>query len=442
MSKFDPAVVAEVRRELAGLGDAINRKYDSMRRDLEALRRTADVKSIDGLVQQKIDRLSTSVLEKVDSISGKGLVGRLDRLETALRRPALGGWEAGAASEAKCAAEFETAVLSRKGALQAPVTYPRLDDYRAFKSAFARYLRKDKDALTQAEVKALSAGSDPDGGYLVVSEMSQRIVSKVFESSPLRAVATVETIGSDTLELPIDEDEAASGWAAETAPRTETATPKLGKQSIATHELWAFPMATQRLLDDASLDIETWLAGKIAEKFARDESTAFMTGDGTDRPRGLLTYPDGTARGSIEQLPTRKADGFSFDGIIGIVYALKEPYAARASWLIKRESVAQLLMLKDNAGNYLYTPPNQSGQIATLYGYPLRYAADLPSVAAGALVAAFGDFAAGYTIVDRLGIRALRDPYTKKPFVGFYTTKRVGGDVVTFEAVKLLKVAA
>ncbi|MCI0430756.1 MAG: phage major capsid protein [Rhodospirillales bacterium] len=264
MSEFNPQVVAEVRRELAGLGEAISRKYDSMRRDLEALRKAADAKSIDGLVQEKINRLSTSVLEKVDAIGedGRGLTHRLDRLETALRRPALAGGEGGAGAELKAAAEFETAVLSRKGALQAPVADPKLDDYRAFKAAFQRYLRKDKDALDQAEVKALSAGSDPDGGFLVVSEMSQRILTKVFESSPLRQLATVETIGSDTLELPIDEDEAASGWAAETAPRTETATPKVGKQVIATHELWAFPMATQRLLDDASLDIETWLAGK------------------------------------------------------------------------------------------------------------------------------------------------------------------------------------
>ena len=269
--------------------------------------------------------------------------------------------------------------------------------------------------------------------------MSNRIITQVFESSPIRQLATVETISTDALEVPNDLGEAAAGWVGEQEARPETATPQTGVLRIPAHEMYAQPKATQKLLEDASINVETWLSNKISDKFGRLEATAFMVGTGVKMPRGLLTYPAGTANpGQIEQIHSGDANFLTADSLIRISFSVKEPYMANARFLMQRSAVASVMLLKDAQQRYLWQPSYMASQPASLVGYPIAWAADMPAIAAGATPIAFGDFRQAYTIVDRLGISTLRDPFTAKPFVLFYTRRRVGGDVVNFEAYKLL----
>lgn len=314
----------------------------------------------------------------------------------------------------------------------------------AYKSAFNAMLRKGDKVLEGAEMKALSSGTDPDGGYLVHPDMSGQIVTKVFETSPMRAYASIQVISSDALEGLFDLDEASAGWVGETDARTETNTPQLGKWRIPAHELYAKPKATQRLLDDAEVNMEQWLAAKVAEKFARAEATAFVNGTGVDRPRGFLTYADGTTLpGTIEQFDTGVSGDFAADpnggdALLDALYGLKQQYRANATWFMNRKTAKEVRKLKDSNGAYIWSPGIAAGQPASLLGYPVASFEDMPDMAAGSLSVAVGDMRAAYQIVDRAGIRTLRDPYSAKPYVEFYTTKRVGGDVVNFEALKLV----
>lgn len=321
-------------------------------------------------------------------------------------------------------------------------------DLDAYKAAFDRYMRKDDRALTPEETKALSVGSDPDGGYTVNPDLSGRIVMKVFETSPMRAYASIQTISTDALEGLFDLEEAASGWVAETDARAETATPQLGKWRIPVHELYAKPKATQKLLDDAEINMEAWLASKVSEKFARDEAAAFVNGNGVGKPRGLLTYADGTTLpGTIEQFDTGANGAFASapggaDVLLSALYGLKQQYRANAAWAMNRATTGLVRRLKDSNGEFVWSPGIAAGQPATLLGYPVAAFEDMPDPATGSLSIAVGDLREAYQIVDRIGIRTLRDPYSAKPYVEFYTTKRVGGDVVNFEAVKLINFQA
>ena len=311
-----------------------------------------------------------------------------------------------------------------------------------YKNAFCNYLRKGMDAgLEGLQTKALSVGSDPDGGYLVTPTMSSRIASIVFESSPIRQIATVETISSDALDLIDDHDQAAAGWTIETGAVSDTNTPQVAKRTIPVHELYAQPKATQKLVDDSAIDIESWVATKVADIFARKEATAFVTGNGVGQPRGILTYAAGTSWGQIEQVTSGTSGTITADGLIKVYYALKDAYARRATFLMNRASVMAVRLLKDSTNQYIWQPGLAAGAPDTLMGVPVMMAADMPVAAANSLSVAVGDFASAYTVVDRIGIRTLRDPFTDKPFVKFYTTKRVGGDVVNYEAIKLLKLA-
>jgi len=317
-----------------------------------------------------------------------------------------------------------------------------------YKNQFMSYLRKGEQVMGADEMKALSVGSDPDGGFVVYPDMSGRVVSKVFETSPMRAYASVQTISTDALEGLFDLDEASSGWVGETQARAETSTPQLKTWRIPVHELFAFPKATQKVLDDAAINLESWLAGKVSEKFARDEATAFVSGDGVSRPRGFLTYTDGTTLpGTIEQVPTGVSGAFAAapnggDVLIDALYGLKAQYRANATWFMNRATTKVVRKLKDTDGSYIWAPGIAAGQPASILGYPMASFEDMPDPAASSLSIAVGDMRAAYQIVDRVGIRVLRDPYTAKPYVGFYTTKRVGGDVVNFEALKLVRFGA
>jgi HK97 family phage major capsid protein len=318
----------------------------------------------------------------------------------------------------------------------------------AYKAAFDRYIRKGDDIISIDERKSLSVGTDPDGGYVVNPDLSGRIVMKVFESSPMRAYASIQVISSDALEGLFDLNEASSGWVGEEDSRPETGTPALGKWRIPVHELYAKPKATQKLLDDASINMEAWLASKVAEKFARDEANAFVVGNGSNKPRGFLTYASGTTLpGTIEQFPTGASAALASapdggDALINALYGLKQQYRANATWFMNRSTTRLVRRAKDSDGAYIWSPGIQAGQPATLLGYPVAAFEDMPDPAASSLSIAVGDMREAYQIVDRLGIRTLRDPYSAKPYVEFYTTKRVGGDVVNFEAIKLIRLGA
>ena len=318
------------------------------------------------------------------------------------------------------------------------------DALSEYKAAFNAFLRKDERTLGVDEMKALSVGSDPDGGYRVHPDLSGRIVTKNFESSPMRAYASIQTISTDALEGVFDLDETGSGWVGETEARPTTDTPQFGVWRIPVHEMYAKPKATQKILDDAEINIEQWLANKVAEKFSRDEATAFVTGNGTARPRGFLTYPDGsTLPGQIEQFETGVNGAFAAapnggDALINMIYGLKAVYRNNAAWFLNRTTTGLVRKLKDSDGAMLWAPGLAAGQPATIFGYPMASFEDMPNPATGSLSMAFGDMRETYQIVDRIGIRTLRDPYSAKPFVEFYTTKRVGGDVTNFESLKIL----
>lgn len=321
-------------------------------------------------------------------------------------------------------------------------------DLDSYKSAFVHFLRKGEEIMGADERKALSVGTDPDGGYVVHPDLSGQIVTKVFETSPMRAYASIQVISTDALEGLFDLEEASSGWVGETDARSETGTPQLGKWRIPVHELYAKPKATQKILDDAEINLEAWLAGKVSEKFARDEAAAFVAGNGINKPRGFLSYADGTTLpGTIERINTGANGAFAAapnggDALIDALYGLKAQYRANATWFMNRATTKLARKLKDSDGAYLWSPGIAAGQPATLLGYPVAAFEDMPDPATGSLSIAVGDMRAAYQIVDRVGIRTLRDPFSAKPYVEFYTTKRVGGDVVNFEAIKLIEFSA
>jgi HK97 family phage major capsid protein len=337
----------------------------------------------------------------------------------------------------------------RRGSMVQDYSASNMDEY---KSAFGKYLRHDDKMLDGAEVKALSVGSDPDGGYVVHPDMNGRVVQRIFDTSPMRAYASVQVISTDALEGLHDVDEAAASWVEETGSRAETNTPELKRWRIPTHEMYANPAATQKILDDAEINMEQWLADKVGDKFARTEATAFVTGGGVGRPRGFLDYGDWTTAGTyqlgaIEQFDTGVNGGFTAapaggDTLLDALYALKQQYRNNATWFMNRSTMSEVRQLKDSDGAYIWSPGIAAGQPASLLGYPVATFEDMPDLATGSLSIAVGDMRAAYQIVDRMGIRVLRDPYSNKPYVHFYSTKRVGGDVVDFDALKIINFKA
>ena len=319
----------------------------------------------------------------------------------------------------------------------------------AYAQAANRYLRKGDRSLTELEVKALSVGGDPDGGYVVHPDMTGRMVKQVYETSVMRAYASVQTISTDTLEGLYDNDEAGFGWVEETESRPTTDTPQLGKWSIPVHEMYANPAATQKILDDAEINIEQWLAMKVADRFSRAENNAFVVGNGIGKPRGFLDYADGSdLTNSIERINTGVDGDFAAapaggDTLITALYSLKAPYMAQATWFMRRSTMAAVRKLKDSDGAYLWMPGIAAGQPASIFGYPVAPAfEDMPAITTGSVSIAVGDMRAAYQIVDRTGIRVLRDPYTNKPYVHFYSTKRTGGAMVNGESLKLVEFSA
>lgn len=363
----------------------------------------------DPVLEEQVDRIAKEIQNLTE------VKERLERLETKLERPPLGSYE-----------------KNKKNTFS-----------RERKEAVIHYLRKGEGFLTPQEIKLLATDSDPDGGYWMNSEISQQAIQKVYETSPMRNIATVETISTDALEIPEDLNEADSGWSSERAARTETSTPQIGVRRIPVHELYAMPKATQTLLDDSRIDVESWLSMKIADKMSRIENASFINGDGVGKPRGILTYAAGVKNpGQVQQVNSGNASSLTADGLRKLFYSLKSPYIPNARWLMSRNAIEQVSKLKDSGGSYIWQPGFQEGEPQTLLGHPIERMEDMPQVAAKSLSVAFGDFKQAYTVVDRMGLRVLRDPFSSKPFVLFYTTKRTGGDITNFEAFAIQKTAA
>jgi HK97 family phage major capsid protein len=320
----------------------------------------------------------------------------------------------------------------------------------AHKSAFDGYVRKGETAnLTKLEQKALSVGSDPDGGYLVPKETERAVNTALKTVSPIRSIAGIRQVSGSVYKVPFATTGAATGWVGETAVRPQTNTPTLAELSFPTMELYAMPAATQAILDDSAVDIDAWLAEEVRVAFAQQEGTAFVTGDGVNKPKGFLTYPTvanaSWTWGNVGFVTTGAAGAFpaanQADKLIDLVYAVKGTYRANGTFVMNRATLGAVRKMKDADGSYIWQPSGDAAQPSRLIGYPVVEAEDMPSIAADSLSIAFGDFASGYLIVDRVGIRVLRDPYSSKPYVLFYTTKRVGGGIRDFDAIKLLKFA-
>lgn len=313
--------------------------------------------------------------------------------------------------------------------------------------AFAAYLRSGEDEGLRdlpLEGKAMSTAVAADGGYLVDPQTSDTIKSALTATASIRAIASIVTVESTSYDVLIDHTEMGSGWANEAANLSETATPQIDRITIPVNELSAMPKISQRLLDDSAFDIEGWLAGRIADKFARSEASAFVNGDGVDKPKGFLDYPTVDEMiwtwGNIGYVVTGTAGAIDDgDPIIELVYALGAEYRANATFVMNSKTAGTVRKLKDADGRFLWSDGLSQGEPARLMGYPVLIAEDMPDVAADAMAIAFGDFANGYTIAERPDVRVLRDPFSAKPHVLFYATKRVGGAVSDFNAIKLLK---
>ncbi|HEY1630634.1 MAG TPA: phage major capsid protein [Rhizomicrobium sp.] len=401
-------------------GREIKEAYADLRQAFEAFKGANDERldalekrgGADVVTEEKVDRINRALDEQKKA---------LDELTLAAHRPLLG----------------ETKPLDR--------------GQRERKAAFDRYMRKgDASGFAALEVKALSEGSNPDGGYVVPLEIADTIDRILAKASPIRALATVQQIGSSVYRKPITTVEAASGWVGETDARSQTTTPTITAIDFPAMELYAMPAATQPLLDDAQVDIEAWLANEVQIVFAEQEGAAFVSGDGSNKPTGFLHYTTAADAswvwGKIGYIASGADGAFASsdpaDALINLAYAPKQGYRANANWVMNRKTESVVRKFKDANDNYIWQPGLGVGQPASLLGYPVAEAEDMPDIASNAYSIAFGDFARGYLIVDRVGIRTLRDPFTAKPYVLFYTTKRVGGGVQNFEAIKLMKFAA
>jgi HK97 family phage major capsid protein len=413
-------------------------------------RQVAELKKgiADAVTADKLARLNAELdkLVEAKAAAEKGFTARVDELERKVNRSRGAGDDQALATETKAFnAERASAHAAKGRAVEPPVGE---DAYAGYKTAFRDWLRKG-DQHPGFEMKTMFVGSDADGGFLVPADMSGRIITRVFETSPMRSVAGQQTIGTDALEGLRDLDEASAGWVAERAARPTTSTPQLGTWRVPVHEMYANPDATQKLLDDANIDVAGWLSNKVADKFGRIENTAFVVGTGINQPRGFCTYPTAAtadasrAWGTFEHIATGVNANFAAsnpaDILFDIIQAFKPAYLGGATWATRRSVITLVRKFKGSDNNYLWQPGLQQGAPQSLLGYPIVFFEDMPALGTQSLSLALGNFRETYLIIDRAGITVLRDPYTNKPFVQFYTTRRVGGDVVQFEALKFIR---
>lgn len=362
--------------------------------------------------QDAADAAITALRGDVDEVKA-----RLDKVARAASRPAIGGSAASAA------------------------------DAPEVKSFVDGYLRRGRET----ELKSITATPNADGGFAVPRQIDAAIVSRLARISPIRSIAQVVQTGSSGYRKLVSISGFASGWVSEAAPRPETGTPQFAEIAPPSGDLYANPAASQLMLDDVGFDLEAWLANEVATEFARAEGAAFVSGTGVNQPEGFLTVPQATAEdgvrafGSLQYLGSGSATGLgtSLDTrLIDLVHSLRSGHRQGAVFVMNATTLAAVRKLKTADGAFLWQPGLVEGQPDRLLGYPVVEAADMPNVAAGTFPIAFGNFRHGYLIAERSATRVLRDPFTNKPFVHFYTTKRIGGKVLDSNAIKLLKIEA
>jgi HK97 family phage major capsid protein len=392
--------------------EAMMRTFEEYKSENDGRLKAVEQRKGDGLNDEKLARIDAALItqqQQLDAISLKGA------------RPALEG---------------------RRAVQDASA--------REHKSAFDDYVRSGEAAgLRALEMKAMSIGSNPDGGYLVPPELETEIGQRLANISPIRGLASVRAISSTVYKKPFMTAGPATGWVGETDPRTQTASAVLDLLSFPAMELYAMPAATATLLEDSAVNLDQWLAGEVDQVFAEQEGLAFVTGDGVNKPKGFLaatTVANGSwSWGNIGYIASGVAGAFPAsnpsDVLVDLIYALRAGYRQNATFVMNRKTQSMVRKFKDSTGNYLWQPPASPGNRSNLIGFPLADAEEMPDVAANSLSIAFGDFRRGYLIVDRAGVRVIRDPFTAKPYILFYTTKRVGGGVQDFDAIKLLKFA-
>lgn len=367
--------------------------------------------SADTLLEEKVARIDQAVA---------GAQARLDRIVSEGRRPELGA--------------------------PSPASRSPSPFHGEEKSAFDGYMR----AGAMLEVKAGLSTAPTSGGYVVPEQTERAIERRLMAGSPMREIATVRTVAAGVFRKPVSIAGVGSGWVAETAARPQTDPATLALLEFPSADLYACPAATQTLLDDALVDLDEWLAAEVEDAFAAQETEAFVNGDGANKPRGFLDYDvvaDAEQEwGEIGYVASGAAGGFATtsptDRLIDLVYAPRAQYRPNARFVMNRRTVSAVRKFKDADGNYIWQPAQRAGETASLLGYPLTEIETMPDVAANATAIAFGDFRRGYLIVDRAGVRVLRDPYSAKPYVLFYTTRRVGGGVQDFDAIKVMKFSA
>ena len=373
--------------------------------------------SVDTLLEEKVARIDAAV---------GSAQARLDRALSETRRPVVGDGVAPSGG-------FAT-------------TSPMKGEET--KSAFAAYMTGG--STVGLELKAGLSSGPSSGGYVVPPETERAIERRLMAGSPMREIATVRTVGSGVFRKPVSTAGVEAGWVAETAARPETDPATLALLEFPSADLYACPAATQSLLDDALIDLDEWLAAEVEDAFSAQETEAFVNGDGTNKPRGFLDYDlvedGGQEWGEIGYVASGAAGAFPVsnptDRLIDLIYAPKALYRPNARFVMNRRTVGTVRKFKDGDGNYIWQPAQRPGDTASLLGYPVTEIETMPDIGADAAAIAFGDFQRGYLIVDRAGVRVLRDPYSAKPYVLFYTTKRVGGGVQNFDAIKVMKFSA
>jgi HK97 family phage major capsid protein len=416
----------------------------------EMLKKTADVKKVEHLEKQVTELETYKKNYEAMEKSQKEMGNTLEALEKKYSSK-----ENGLNGENSDLKEYEKSFLNylRSG--------EEIDNEVAKKGMEAIYGTKDHGLefggnngfiLNNKEKKTLQVGVQNEGGYWVRPQLSNTPTTRIFESTPMRQLANVISIGTDSLDIMLDDDEFTSGgWVDEVGTRSVTANGRIGMLNIPTHEQYAQPQITQKLLDDAVFDIGGWINRKTNDILSRTENTAFVTGNGSKRPTGLTSYAAWTTAGTYERDKLEHVNSgtngvITADGLIETQDALLAEHQNRAVWMMNRTAFTKVKQLKDGSGQYLLnTEGLREGFAPRLLGKPVIFSSDLTtesSFTTGTLAVAYGDFMEGYQIVDRLGIRVLRDPYTSKPYILFYTTKRVGGAVKNFQAIKFNKLSA
>lgn len=344
--------------------------------------------------------------------------------------------------------------LDRKSSdMRRPALSTSAFDNLPHKKAFSSYVRTgDDDALRALEVetKGLNTQVAAEGGFLIDPQTSDRIDTVLRSGASIRALSRVVMVEASAYDVLIDHEEIGAGWIDEVSPVAETTAPTIDRVSIPLHELSASPKASQRVLDDTAFDVEGWLAERIADRFLRAESDAFVNGDGVNKPVGFLTKPtvenDNFSWGNIGYIATGTAGAFdpvnSGDALVDLVYALGAEYRSGAAFVMNSKTAGEVRKMKDNQGRFLWSEGLHAAQPPLLVGYPALIVEEMPDIATDAHAVAFGNFQHGYTIAERPDLRILRDPYSSRPNVTFFATKRVGGDVADYAAIKTLKFGA